>query len=572
MNPRIAKEIKVLRPAFLLTLAAAAMPLVIGPNRHELPEIWMGIIFAMGCLIMGAEAFGNEFQQKTLSLLLTQPLPRTFIWKEKMQVLGAALAIGTGALAGAVMLFDRQVVSAEDFSWMAWVLVPVCILCTTPYWTLFLRNTLLGALLTFIAPVLLLGINSYLHYRWLENGKFIFGSWFVVNGFLYQKWIHDPAAEESSVITLLILYCAVCCWLGYRRFRSLQVVDAQGTAAFRELGLPARVETLLLRPFKTIAAGFTSSLASLVKKELRLQQITFVGAALFCLMAVAGAVLFHLTVDESLGRGWAMGILVADYYLYLPILPLIAGTVAVAEEKAWGVADWHLTLPPSARRQWTAKVAVALITSLILGLILPAVLLLAGTALFGGERDSNLLLPRFHAIRSAVNAVLGGNASAIAPMSVALAFLFCVVLAQMLLTSVAIYAASIASSTARALVLALGMMIAAGCLLEFCAAEHPYLALQIAQFLRQTVPSQMVNVGLLNVSIFIPLGLIHCLAYRCYRSRELTRNLLRFQVPLMVLVLCFLTMVFATLVAFVRIADERGATPGRYRVVGQHAL
>src|SRR6266478_3813516 len=85
MNPRIAKEMKVLRPAFLLTLAAAAMPLVIGPNRHELPEIWMGIIFALGCLIMGAEAFGNEFQQKTLSLLLTQPLPRTFIWKEKMR-------------------------------------------------------------------------------------------------------------------------------------------------------------------------------------------------------------------------------------------------------------------------------------------------------------------------------------------------------------------------------------------------------------------------------------------------------------------------------------------------------
>src|SRR5258708_31827458 len=99
MNPRIAKEMKVLRPAFLLTLAAAALPLVIGPNRHELPEIWIGVIFALGCLIMGAEAFGNEFQQKTISLLLTQPLPRSSIWKEKMQVLGMALALGTGALA-----------------------------------------------------------------------------------------------------------------------------------------------------------------------------------------------------------------------------------------------------------------------------------------------------------------------------------------------------------------------------------------------------------------------------------------------------------------------------------------
>jgi len=567
MNPRIAKEMKVLRPAFLLTLAAAAMPLVIGPNRHELPEIWMGIIFAMGCLIMGAEAFGNEFQQKTLALLLTQPLPRTFIWKEKMQVLGAALAIGTGALAGAVMLFDRQVVSAEGFPWMAWVLIPIAILCTTPYWTLLLRNTLLGALLTFVAPVLLLGMNSYLHYRWLENGKFIFGSWFVVNGFLYQKWIHDPAAEESSVITLLILYCAVCCWLGYRRFRSLQVVDAQGTAAFRELGLPARLETLLLRPFKAMAAGFIGPLASLVKKELRLQQITFVGAALFCLMAVAGAVLFHLTSDESLGRNWAMGILFADYHLYLPILPLIAGTVAVAEEKAWGVADWQLTLPPSALKQWTAKVVVALTTSLVLGLLLPVALLLAGTMLFGGDQDLH-----FHNLRSPLCVILDQNSFWMAPVSVALAFLFCVVLAQMLLTSVAVYAASIASSTARALVLALAMLIAAACLLEFFAAEHPYLALQIAQFLRQMVPSQMANVALLTVSIFIPLCLIHCLAYRCYRSRELTRNLLRFQVPLMVLALCFLAIVFATLIAFVRIADEHGTADRHRPVAGQRAF
>jgi len=149
---------------------------------------------------------------------------------------------------------------------------------------------------------------------------------------------------------------------------------------------------------------------------------------------------------------------------------------------------------------------------------------------------------------------------------VAFAFLFCVVLAQMLLTSVAVYAASIANTTARALVLALATLIAAGCLLQLLAFEHPYPARELAELFRHISPSPTVIVGLLTASIFIPLSIILSLAYRCFRARELTRNLLRYQVPLLVLVLCFLAVVFATFVEIVRTADKYRVADSRHGV------
>src|SRR5207302_4440095 len=81
-------------------------------------------------------------------------------------------------------------------------------------------------------------------------------------------------------------------------------------------------------------------------------------------------------------------ILGTDFAIYMILIPLIAGALCVAEEKNWGVADWHTTLPPSSLKQWSAKMAVALSTSLILGLLLPAALALAGSSLVGAQEGA----------------------------------------------------------------------------------------------------------------------------------------------------------------------------------------
>lgn len=40
-----------------------------------------------------------------------------------------------------------------------------------------------------------------------------------------------------------------------------------------------------------------------------------------------------------------------SFGLYLPLLPLLAGSLSVAEEKGWGTIEWQLMLPASGAKQ-----------------------------------------------------------------------------------------------------------------------------------------------------------------------------------------------------------------------------
>src|SRR5260221_157388 len=175
MNRRIIKEARALLPAFGVALLATIVPSV----------IWRGdevalFLFAVGCALMAASAFGNEVHGRTLPLLLSQPFSRRRIWFEKMVVLGVALAVclvtvliylamlaedfptvgNTGWLADHTYL--RML--ANDFPTVAFVLaaIPCYILCTTPCLTLITKNTLLGVLLSAGPPPLIWGFIASL--------------------------------------------------------------------------------------------------------------------------------------------------------------------------------------------------------------------------------------------------------------------------------------------------------------------------------------------------------------------------------------------------------------------------
>jgi hypothetical protein len=188
------------------------------------------------------------------------------------------------------------------------------------------------------------------------------------------------------------------------------------------------LEAIFVAPLTKISSRFRGPFATLLKKEFRLQQISFLLAGLFVLIAVAGFCLVKRYPEV------ATGIVGGDIVTYVLILPLIAGAISVAEEKGWGIAEWHLTLPPSALKQWSAKMLAALSTSLVLGLLLPTALFLAGLALLGQLGARTSLPPAF--------AIL------------------CWVLGQLLLTSVAVYAASFSNSTLRAILTAFAIIVA----------------------------------------------------------------------------------------------------------------
>lgn len=100
------------------------------------------------------------------------------------------------------------------------------------------------------------------------------------------------------------------------------------------------------------------------------------------------------------------------------------------------MAEWHLTLPPSTLKQWSAKMLAALSTSLVLGLVLPTAIFLAADPLFS-RPDSRTSLPPGFAIP-------------------------CWILGQMLVTSVAVYAASFARTTLQGILASFVILAALG--------------------------------------------------------------------------------------------------------------
>jgi hypothetical protein len=285
---------------------------------------------------------------------------------------------------------------------LALVFFLLCALCGAPYWTLLLRHGIGGMAFAAAIPCLLLSVNALV---------------------MTEQLFDNKAVAQGSAL-LLVIYCAVVYRLGYTKFKALQVLDGPS----RELGLPAGLEASFVRPLTRIAARFQSPFASLLKKEFRLQQISFLLAGVFLLIAVAGACL--IKHHRNLGEG----IVGTDFFIYVLILPLIAGATSLAEEKGWGIAEWHLTLPPSALKQWSAKMLAALLTSLVLGLLLPTALFLVREALFSQPSPSRSLPT--------------------APE------ILCWPLGSLLLTSVAVYATSISNSTLRAILGAVGIIAA----------------------------------------------------------------------------------------------------------------
>jgi len=378
------------------------LPLMVLPGILE-PAEGLGY-FALGvaCVVMAGSTFGTEFQHHTISLLLSQPIARSVIWREKMLVLGAGVVASLAVVLGCLAVSGPGVGHVE---WLPLALIPLCAFCGAPFWTLSLRQSIAGMVAAVGVPCGMLAAYA------------------LVNELLGRT---EPAALASAIVFLLLVYCALVYWQGYAKFKRLEAVDTPA----RELGLPAGVEAMLVAPLTKVSSRFRGPYATLLKKEFRVQQISFLLAGVCVLIGVAG-----LCIAKPY-PGLASGVVGGDIFIYALILPLVAGAISIAEERGWGIAEWHLTLPPPALKQWSAKMLATLTTSLVLGLVLPAAMFSVADRVFGQPGQSTWLPPAY--------AILSW------------------VLGQMLMTSVAVYAASFSKTTLQAILAALVILIASG--------------------------------------------------------------------------------------------------------------
>ncbi len=352
---RFAKEFQPLLPGALF---AVVLPGLLNLNGGF--EIAL-VPYCLGCAILGATILGVEYEEKTLSVWLVQPQTRTKLYGEKLFVLG--LLLGFAAIQFLVGLWTRA--DNVDFSYILTgvVVAPVLAWTTGPLLTLLSRTILAATVFTLIGPAALAAMGILALSAWL-------------------RWQHpsEPLPTELPGYPVFlwvagVLYVTGAAWGGWWYFRRLEVVESATGAGHSALqGIAAPLERGLARVLPNNAT------TALIRKELRLHVVPwFLAGINFGFWLIWRLIDHYAGKSESLPDEMDL-MTVALAGILGATTMVITGCECVADERLLGTLDGQLVLPVSVRRQWFWKIAVALLTALLLGLFWPSSLLWLGTS------------------------------------------------------------------------------------------------------------------------------------------------------------------------------------------------
>lgn len=339
------KELRALFPAWLAcTLAAGA-----GAFVHEPKVLAMGVFaYVAGSLALGAQSIGHEYSHRTLPMLLALPVDRRRVLLTKLAVLLPLLLVLT-AIQWAAFLnaphMLRRAIAPEPSTRLLLVL---CAIALAPWLTMVCRSPLAGAVFAFSLPATILVAGDL-----IGGAIFGFGAGADVDRFKFGlvRW---------GTLALCVVGAAA----GWRMFTRLEALESGGP----ELRLPRwlrRRESVDVAP---AVGARRHPVWLLIKKELRVQQMTFAIAGLY----VAGWT--AMTLVERLSAGVAEFPIGAVTLLYFALLAMVIGALASAEERQFGTVEWQMLLPMAAWKQWAVKVGTAFALALVLGVGMPLAL------------------------------------------------------------------------------------------------------------------------------------------------------------------------------------------------------
>ncbi len=326
LTPLAAKEVRALLPAWLVSIAASSWSSayigVAAAASDDRAFHALGLVaFGAGSIALGAISLGHEYSHGTLPLLLAQPIHR-------------ARLVGVKLLVLAVMLLSLAAAASGLLYWPVGTMavIPMVVLSAlfvVPLLTMVARNPLAGAVFSIAVPGVVWGAIDMLvasPFKWV---------------FFWRVMLGVSAAA------------AVLLW---RTFMRLEGIDARGPQV--HLPFAAAGGVALARRRHPIWL--------LVKKELALQHLTYVIAAIYLLL--------WLRLGPHPGPE-SEDALMAATVLYSGLLAVLIGSMASAEERQFGTIEWQMLLPMAAWKQWSVKAGTALLLSLLLTFALPALLL-----------------------------------------------------------------------------------------------------------------------------------------------------------------------------------------------------
>ena len=333
-NTRIAKEARELFwPWCMVTIIGTVLWLAVA-SGFRVPYGELSVIaFSFGIPLLATLSFGSEFQHRTLSLLLTQPVSRSRVWSEKLGV----LVVATSLTALVYYVAWRDTLNYSRVPLFIPAILLVTSVASSTFWTLSARSTIGGMTLNLLAQsIVIIGIQRILELTGARIDAF-------------------PAVFFVSIAVLA--YAVVMLCLGRRKLIGFQTIgEIAGTDVLTSGSniMPRRFSELVR--WRTKGASL-----NLARKELRLLRPVGLIALLCLVMMLCLAPLRFL---PGMTNGRTIGLVA---FIPLSILTLLmvvlAGTLPVAEERFLGTHAWHATLPVPARRQWLIKLAISILVS-----------------------------------------------------------------------------------------------------------------------------------------------------------------------------------------------------------------
>jgi ABC-type transport system involved in multi-copper enzyme maturation permease subunit len=389
------KEVRALLPAFAATLVTIG--LAAGADVHFRVRLIL-LLLCFGSIALGSISIGHEYSHRTLTLLLAQPRRRGELLMAKAAVL---VPMVVAIAVAAALALPRNFIAASGGDVHALlVLAPLCALCLAPLLSMLCRSALAAMVFTVAIPGVFMALGE-------------------VMGFLLHGST-DPRAVDAYRLAFVWRGLSIVCaggaaatWLVFNR---LQAIEGHG-----ELEAP---RWLRRQPAARQVRRVHSPWASLFRKELRLQQLSFVVVALYLAGAMAAQALEVYAPDFPRVPVEALSL------MYSGLLAVLIGAVASAEERQLGTLPSQLLQPVAPWKQWAVKAGTAIGLTLLLAIALP---ILVNQLIGSPEAD----LPTIRFIKRTL-----------LPMTI--------------LTSLSLYVSSLSSSGVRAMVAALPVIIVTG--------------------------------------------------------------------------------------------------------------
>jgi hypothetical protein len=380
MSPLLRKELRLILPAWLLALALAVLPAwLFWPagqgNIPQPPGALIFVPFSLGVFLLGITPFGGELSLGTFSALLAQPVPRRHLWLAKTVLVAVALIIVFVALCISNQLrVDAVLGTMKSTAWQHSFRRPgqpdkfFLNLITETRQAALHATWLIGSLS--ILAAFAGGLWTTLLFRQTSAA---FWSTVLVPlalGLLTAKLLSGFSDGIVAVGLLLVLglYAVAGVIWAWRFFARVQ--DMQWTGGVVSLPSWAGVAA---RPAEGVTTQSRKPLRALLRNELQLQYINLLIAGGLLVLHV-GILLFRKINSDYLAAHVSWAMICESLPLLWLAVPLLVGSVAVAEERKLGTLESLLSLSTTRRFQFLVKLAVALALGVFFGAVLPITL------------------------------------------------------------------------------------------------------------------------------------------------------------------------------------------------------